>query len=81
MQESFLWFDLETFGRDPKRSRIAQFAAIRTDSDLRVIGDPVVRYCQPARDLLPSPEATLITASRRRWPWQRDYANATSALN
>ncbi|HRD72482.1 MAG TPA: exodeoxyribonuclease I [Aquimonas sp.] len=61
MQESFLWFDLETFGRDPKRSRIAQFAAIRTDSDLRVIGDPVVRYCQPARDLLPSPEATLIT--------------------
>ncbi len=47
MQESFLWFDLETFGRDPKRSRIAQFAAIRTDSDLRVIGDPVVRYCQP----------------------------------
>lgn len=61
MRESFLWFDLETFGRDPRRSRIAQFAAIRTDSALRIIGDPVVRYCQPARDLLPSPEATLIT--------------------
>ncbi|MFY8123921.1 MAG: exonuclease domain-containing protein, partial [Silanimonas sp.] len=31
---SFLWYDLETFGRDPRRSRIAQFAAIRTDDDL-----------------------------------------------
>ena len=27
---SFLWYDLETFGRDPRRARIAQVAAIRT---------------------------------------------------
>ena len=31
MTASFLFYDLETFGADPRRSRIAQFAAIRTD--------------------------------------------------
>lgn len=61
MTASFLWYDLETFGRDPRRTRIAQFAAIRTDLELREIGEPVSIYCRPADDLLPSPEAVLIT--------------------
>ena len=61
MPDSFLWFDLETFGRDPRRTRIAQFAAQRTDADLNPVGEPISLYCQPARDLLPSPEAALIT--------------------
>lgn len=61
MTHSFLWYDLETFGRDPRRSRIAQFAGIRTDLELNQIGEPISLYCQPALDLLPSPEATLIT--------------------
>ena len=58
---SFLWYDLETFGRDPRRARIAQFAAIRTDAELQPVGEPISLFCQPASDLLPSPEATLIT--------------------
>ena len=58
---SFLWYDLETFGRDPRRSRIAQFAAIRTDDDLREVDAPVSLFCQPAGDVLPSPIATAIT--------------------
>jgi len=57
----FLWYDLETFGRDPRRSRIAQFAAIRTDDDLKEIEDPISLFCRPATDLLPSPMAALIT--------------------
>ena len=61
MSASFLWFDLETFGRDPRRSRIAQFAALRTDADLQPLGEPMSLYCAPADDLLPSPDATLIT--------------------
>ena len=61
MAEGFLWFDLETFGRDPRRTRIAQFAAQRTDENLEPVGDPISLFCQPADDLLPSPEATLIT--------------------
>jgi exodeoxyribonuclease-1 len=61
MPASFLWYDLETFGRDPRRSRIAQFAAIRTDEALDPLGEPVSLFCQPALDLLPSPEAALVT--------------------
>jgi exodeoxyribonuclease-1 len=61
MTTSFLWYDLETFGRDPRRTRIAQFAAIRTDAELQAIGEPISLFCQPADDLLPSPDATLIT--------------------
>jgi exodeoxyribonuclease-1 len=61
MADSFLWFDLETFGRSPRTSRIAQFAGIRTNAELEVVDEPLMLYCQPALDLLPSPEATLIT--------------------
>lgn len=61
MAESFLFYDLETFGQDPRRTRIAQFAAIRTDDQLRQIDEPVSFYVKPADDLLPSPIATLIT--------------------
>lgn len=58
---TFLWHDYETFGANVRRDRPAQFAAIRTDADLREIGDPLMLYCQPAPDFLPEPEACLIT--------------------
>lgn len=61
MAESFLFYDLETFGQDPRRTRIAQFAAIRTDAALNPIDEPVSFYVKPADDLLPSPMATVIT--------------------
>lgn len=59
-QDSFLFYDLETFGQDPRRTRIAQFAAVRTDADLNVLEEHSF-YVRPADDLLPSPIATLIT--------------------
>ena len=61
MPASFLFYDLETFGADPRTSRIAQFAAIRTDTDLKQIEEPISFFVRPADDLLPSPIATLIT--------------------
>ncbi|RMH94941.1 exodeoxyribonuclease I [Lysobacter pythonis] len=61
MPASFLFYDLETFGSDPRRSRIAQFAAIRTDAELNETEAPISFFVQPALDLLPSPEATLVT--------------------
>src|SRR5688572_14366568 len=61
MAASFLFYDLETFGADPRSSRIAQFAAIRTDAELNEIEAPISIFVQPADDLLPSPVATLIT--------------------
>jgi exodeoxyribonuclease-1 len=58
---SFLFYDLETFGADSRMSRIAQFAALRTDAELNAIEPPVSLFVQPADDLLPSPAATMIT--------------------
>lgn len=58
---SLYWHDYETFGADPRRDRPAQFAGLRTDEDLNPIGAPLVLYCRPAGDMLPSPEACLIT--------------------
>lgn len=58
---SFLWHDYETFGAVARRDRPAQFAAIRTDTELNEIGQPVMLYCQPADDFLPEPQACLIT--------------------
>ncbi|HEY9050593.1 MAG TPA: exodeoxyribonuclease I [Gammaproteobacteria bacterium] len=58
---SIYWYDYETFGIDPARDRISQFAGIRTDMDLNVISDPLVVYCKAADDVLPQPEACLVT--------------------
>jgi exodeoxyribonuclease I len=58
---SFLWHDFETFGADPARDRPAQFAARRTDAELQPVGEPLVLYCRPSPDVLPHPEAVLIT--------------------
>lgn len=57
---TFLWYDLETFGRNPFYDRIAQFAARRTDEDLNPIGDPVELYCRLSPDYLPDPAACLV---------------------
>ena len=61
MAASFLFYDLETFGADPRTTRIAQFAAIRTDPELNPVETPISVFVKPADDLLPSPIATLIT--------------------
>lgn len=61
MPASFLFYDLETFGSNPRQTRIAQFAAVRTDPELNEIEAPISFFVQPADDLLPAPEATLIT--------------------
>jgi len=61
MPASFLFYDLETFGADPRTSRIAQFAAIRTDTALEQVEPDTSFFVRPADDLLPSPHATLVT--------------------
>jgi exodeoxyribonuclease-1 len=58
---SFYWHDYETWGAEPAHDRAAQFAGLRTDADFNPVGEPLVLYCQPADDLLPHPEACLIT--------------------
>jgi len=58
---TFFWHDYETWGADPRRDRPSQFAGLRTDADLNPLGEPLVIYCRPAQDVLPHPEACLIT--------------------
>lgn len=55
------WHDYETSGTDPRYDRPLQFAGIRTDEDLNIIGEPLMIYCKPANDFLPHPQASLIT--------------------
>jgi len=61
LPDTFYWHDYETFGANPSRDRPAQFAGLRTDAELNVIGDPLVIFCRPANDFLPHPQACLIT--------------------
>ena len=60
-QNTIYWHDYETFGANPQKDRPSQFAGIRTDFDLNIIGEPLIIYCKPAPDFLPHPEACLIT--------------------
>jgi len=60
MPATLLWYDLETFGRDPQHDRIAQIACIRTNEALEEIADPLVLYCKLPPDYLPDPEACFI---------------------
>lgn len=61
MSNSIYWHDYETFGANARRDRAAQFAGVRTDEALNVIGEPLQLYCQPAPDFLPHPQSCLIT--------------------
>ncbi|WP_267225839.1 exodeoxyribonuclease I [Dyella silvae] len=59
--QTFFWHDYETFGADPWRDRPVQFAGIRTTMDLEIVGEPVMFFGKPPREMPPHPEACLIT--------------------
>ena len=58
---TFLWHDYETFGVSPQKDLPCQFAAIRTDMDLNIVGKPINIMAQIANDYLPQPRASLVT--------------------
>ena len=61
VQNTLYWHDYETWGEVPALDKPSQFAGIRTDEDLNIIGEPLMIYCKPVADLLPKPEACLVT--------------------
>ena len=61
MANSFYWYDLETSGLSPKWDRIVQFAGCRTDDQLNLLGDEYITYVDLPDDVLPNPNATLVT--------------------
>jgi exodeoxyribonuclease-1 len=58
---SIFWHDYETWGANPQKDHPCQFAGIRTDHELNIIGKPVNWFCQIPNDYLPHPQACLIT--------------------
>ena len=61
MTNTLYWHDYETWGEVPSQDRPSQFAGVRTDENLNVVGEPLMIYCKPSPDSLPKPEACLIT--------------------
>src|SRR5687767_13856438 len=61
MAASFFFYDLETSGFSPREARIMQFAGQRTDLDLRPVDEPVNELVKLTDDILPDPDAVLIT--------------------
>lgn len=60
-EQTFFWYDLETSGIDPRRDRIMQFAGQRTTMTLEPVGEPVNVLVRLSEDVLPSPDAILVT--------------------
>ncbi|WP_066014848.1 exodeoxyribonuclease I [Endozoicomonas atrinae] len=58
---SFYFHDYETFGADPALDWPAQFAGIRTDTELNEVGQPLNIFCKLPEDHLPNPMACLVT--------------------
>jgi len=79
--KTFLWHDYETFGANPIADRPAQFAALRTDSELNPVEDPVVWYCSPSNDVLPHPVASLITGITPQAAREKGLAETGFAQN
>ncbi len=61
MNQTFFWYDLETTGINPREDRIMQFAGQRTDIQLEPIGEPVNVLVRLSEDILPAPDAILLT--------------------
>lgn len=55
MTKTYFFYDLETSGLSAREARIMQFAGIRTDLDLKPIGQPVDMLVRLNDDTLTSP--------------------------
>ncbi|MEI6237081.1 MAG: exodeoxyribonuclease I [Candidatus Saccharibacteria bacterium] len=61
MANSFYFYDLETSGINSRSSRIMQFGGQRTDLNIKPIGEPDNFLIKLTPDILPEPDAILIT--------------------
>jgi len=79
MAQTFFFYDLETSGLDPRQSRIMQFAGIRTDMELNVIGEPYNILVKLSDDTIPSPEALMVTGITPQQTQADGYSEAEFA--
>lgn len=79
MATTFFFYDLETSGLSARDDRIMQFAGIRTDMELNVIGDPFNLLVALNDDTLPSPDALMVTGISPQKTIDEGYTEAQFA--
>jgi exodeoxyribonuclease-1 len=48
---TLLVFDYATTGSEPTRDRPVEFACVRLDMDLKIVGSPTNLHCKPSPDI------------------------------
>lgn len=79
MSKTFFFYDLETSGLNARESRIMQFAGIRTDMDLNQVGESYDILVKLNDDVLPSPEALMVTGITPQQTLADGYSEAEFA--
>lgn len=79
MAQTFFFYDLETSGLSARDDRVMQFAGIRTDMDLKPIGEPYNLLVALNDDTLPSPDALMVTGISPQKTVDEGYTEAQFA--
>ena len=79
MAKTFFFYDLETSGLSGRDDRIMQFAGIRTDMELKQVGEPVNVLVKLGDDVLPSPDAIMVTGISPQQTKDEGYTEAEFA--
>ncbi len=79
MSKTYFFYDLETSGLNPREHRVMQFAGIRTDENLKPIGEPLNVLVQLNNDILPSPQALMVTGIAPQKTLDEGYTEAQFA--
>ena len=77
---SFYFYDLETSGLSAKWQRIMQFAGIRTDEDFNEVGDPHNWLVKLTPEVLPDPEAIMVTGITPQKTLEEGYGKSDTSL-
>lgn len=78
---TFYFYDLETSGINPKWQRIMQFGGMRTDEDFNPIGEPYQTLVKLTDDVLPEPDAVMITGITPQKSIQEGISEAALAVH
>lgn len=73
---TFYFYDLETSGINSRAQRIMQFAGQRTDENFKPIGEPDNWLVKLTDEILPDPDAVLITGITPQKTLEEGYTEA-----
>lgn len=73
---TFYFYDLETSGLNARAHRVMQFAGQRTDEDFNLIGEPQNWVVKLTEEILPDPDAVLITGITPQKSLEEGYSEA-----